>query len=115
MFPLGKYPIFRQLSKIFGSSSIAGSGWFFRAMYGMMSSAGFIFKRFQCPVCVLAGDGSRVFIRWCRHGTVWSEVLFHGFGPNVDFCFVFMVEVYVGVGSVDLGQLGSEGVGGFPF
>ena len=40
-------------------------------------------------------------------------VRFHGFGPHVDFCFVFMVEVYVGVGSVDLGQLGSKGVGGF--
>ena len=89
----GKYPIFRQMSNIFVSSSIAGSGRFFRAMYGMVSSLGLV---------LFLSDWSE-----------WSEVLFHGFSPRIDLCFVFMVEVYVGVGSMDLGQLGGEGVGGF--
>ena len=39
---LGKYPICRQVPKIFVSSSIAGSGSFFRAMYGMVSSPGLV-------------------------------------------------------------------------
>ena len=39
---LGKYPIFRQLSNIFVSTSIAGSGRFFRAMYGMVSLLGLV-------------------------------------------------------------------------
>ena len=39
---LGKYPIFRQMLNIFVSSSIAGSGRFFRAMYGIVSSPGLV-------------------------------------------------------------------------
>ena len=39
---LGKYPIFRQVSKIFVSSSIAGSGRLFKAIYGMVSLPGLV-------------------------------------------------------------------------
>ena len=39
---LGKYPSFRQVSKTLVSSRIAGSGRFFEAMYGIVSSPGLV-------------------------------------------------------------------------
>ena len=48
---LEKYPSFRQLSKTLVSSCIAGSGRFFRAMYGMVSLPGLVL--FLCDFRVL--------------------------------------------------------------